>query len=306
MALDINQLKAAFAKKSEASENTGFWDKFYPFYKMNFDETAIFRFLPDLDEGNPLGFMIDNKYHELIINGQKKRLACAKMYGEACACCEASQKYYNEGDEKMGKMFWRKIDYIAQGIIVHTPFEYPIKPEENPVRLISIGIKLYKKIEGAIVKGDLDKEPYDMFEGYDFRISKTKQGDWADYSTSEFARKASAVPQEVLTKVELYDLSKFRYGKIERDQMETMIDAFLTGKSYEAEKKDAAPAGGNVADPKEGRPAAEVLQQAAAAQPAAAPAQPTATTSATSGGQKLSPQEILKKLKERQQANAAS
>lgn len=298
MALDINQLRAAFSKKSETSENSGFWDKFYPFYKMNFDETVVFRFLPDLDENNPLAFMIDNKYHELLINGQKKRLACLKMYGESCPCCETSQKYYNEGDEKMGKSFWRKIDYIAQGIIITTPFEYPVKEDENPVRLISIGPKLYKKIEAAIVKGDLDKEPYDMFEGYHFNINKIKQGEYADYGNSEFARKQTAIPQEILAKVDLYDLKKFRYGKIERDQMETMIDAFLTGKSYEAEKK--ADPSAAVAEPKETRPAAEVVQQAAAAQPAAAP---TAAT-AGAGGAKLSPQEILARLKARQQATA--
>jgi hypothetical protein len=149
MALDINQLRAAFSKNSEKTGegNSGFWDKFYPFFKMDFDQVGLFRFLPDLDDNNPLGFIVENKYHELNINGQKKKIACLKMYGESCPCCEHSQKYYNEGNEKMGKVFWRKLDYIAQGIVVNSPFEYPIKADENPVRLISLGIKIYKRIE---------------------------------------------------------------------------------------------------------------------------------------------------------------
>jgi hypothetical protein len=94
MALDINALRAAFKSKSEeggGEGNTGFWDKFYPFYKMDFDQTTVFRFLPDADDENPLGFIVENKYHELNINGKKKRIACLKMYGESCPCCELSQ-----------------------------------------------------------------------------------------------------------------------------------------------------------------------------------------------------------------------
>lgn len=306
MALDINQLRAAFAKKeSEGEGNTGFWDKFYPFYKMNFDETVVFRFLPDLDDENPLGFILENKYHELMINGKKKRIACLKMYGESCPCCEHSQKYYNEGDEKMGKAFWRKIDYIAQGLIIKTPFDYPVKADENPVRMISVGPKLYKVIESKIVKGDMEDMPYDMVNGYDFRINKTHQGEYADYTTSDFARKSTPIPEDLLPRVELYDLKNYRYGKIEREQVETMIEAFLTGRSYEEEKKgDGAAAGDQstgspsldqtLSTPKPTQDAGAVMQ--AAATPAATPA-----AAAPAAGGKLSPQEILAKLKARQQ-----
>lgn len=310
MALDIAQLRQAFAKKSEGSGegNTGFWDKFYPFYKMEFDQTVKFRFLPDKDEENPLGFIVANQYHELLINGKKKKLACLKMYGESCPCCEHSQKYYNEGDEKMGKAFWRKIDYIAQGIVVSSPFDYPIKPEDNPVRMISIGPKLYKVIEAKIVKGDMDEMPTDLVNGYDFMINKTKQGEYADYTTSDFARRSTPVSEDMLARIDLHNLKDFRFGKIERDQMETMIEAFLTGKSYDDGKSSSsAPAssGHSTGNPSldaklnEDKPvqsASTVTAAAAAAEPAA----PAAT-----GGAKLSPQEILRKLKERQNGGAS-
>ena len=307
MALDIAQLRAAFAKKAEGSGegNTGFWDKFYPFYKMEMDQTVRFRFLPDKDEENPLGFIVPNQYHELLINGQKKRLACLKMYGESCPCCEHSQKYYNEGDERMGKAFWRKVDYIAQGLVISSPFDYPIKDDENPIRLISIGPKLYKVIEAKIVKGDMDEMPTDPVNGYDFMINKTKQGEYADYTTSDFARRSTPVPEELLARIDLYDLKNYRYGKIEREQMETMIEAFLTGKTYEA-KKDSGDSGHSTGhtgldaklnEPKQTASASTVVQQAAAA-PAPAPA------AAPAGGAKLSPQEILAKLKARQNGGA--
>lgn len=306
MALDIHALRAALKTKSEeggSGENTGFWDKFYPFYKMDFDQTTIFRFLPDADEENPIGFIMENKYHELTINGKKKRIACLKMYGESCPCCELSQKHYNDGDTQMGKTFWRKIDYIAQGLIVHSAFEYEVKPDDNPVRLISIGPKLYKLIEAKIVNGDMDEMPYDMINGYDFRITKSRQGEYADYSTSDFARKSSQISAAAIDKLELYDLKKYRYAKIEREQMEAMIEAFLTGKSYDEKSGDAskpsestgsASLDSSVSSPKPTQEAASVVA-AATSTPADSTATPT---------KKLSPQEILAKVKARQQAGA--
>ena len=281
MALSFDQLKAAFGKRTTgggSNENTGFWDKFYPFYKMGFGETALFRFLPDANEENPLGFIVENKYHEFTINGKKKRIACLKMHDghdAHCPACAASAKYYNElGDEKMGKLFWRKIDYIGAGLVMHSPFEYPIKPEDNPVRLVSLGPKLFKRIETSIASGDFDVAPYDLLEGFDFKIMKTKQGEYADYSSSEFVRKASAIPENILSRLELVDLNKFRFARVDADTMQAQIEAFLTGKSYDdAREGDTAGGAPNVDTPKD----TPVLS-------AATPSTPSDTGSGSDGG----------------------
>jgi hypothetical protein len=208
----------------------------------------------------------------------------------------------------MGKAFWRKIDYIAQGVIINSPFDYPVKADENPIRMISIATKLYKTIEAKIVKGDMDEMPTDPINGYDFSINKTKQGEYADYTTSDFARKSTPLSEEMLDRIDLYDLKNYRYGKIERDQMETMIEAFLTGKSYDDNKGGDTPApaaapytphstGSASLDAKmnEDKPVQAAAAVVNAAQAAPAPA----------AGAKLSPQEILRKLKERQSGAAA-
>ena len=302
--MDIEKLRAAFSKKSEegGEGNTGFWDKFYPFYKMDFDQTTVFRFLPDLDDENPLGFLVENKYHELTINGKKKKIACLKMYGEECPCCEMSSKHYNDGDTTMGKTFWRKIDYIAQGLVIMSAFDYEVKDDENPVRLISIGPKLYKTIEAKIVKGDMDEMPYDMVNGYDFRINKTRQGEYADYTTSDFARKSSQVPGGLLERIELYDLKKYRFAKIERDQMETMIEAFLTGKTYE-EKKEAAADSTGSPSLDASLTSSKPVQDASTVVNTVKESTSTETQpAAAAGGTKLTAQEILAKIKARQSA----
>jgi hypothetical protein len=308
MALTAEQLKAAFAKRQQgnsgASENDGFWQKFYPFYKMNFGDIAYFRFLPDLDEENPWGFVVENKYHELMINGKKKKLACLSMYDQECPCCQMSRDYYDAGDEKMGKAFWRKIEYIAQGLVNNSPFEYPVKADENPVRLISVGPKLFKKIEAAIVSGEFDVPFYDLIQGCDFKIMKTQQGEYADYSNSEFARKVTAVSDQQLQYMKLYNLKDYRYAKVEREQMEVQIQAFLTGRSYDDKPAAGAPetpksvptvsAAAPVAQAPAPAPVAAAPVAAAPAQEAAAPAE--ATPGAASGRAA----EILARLRRQQ------
>jgi hypothetical protein len=305
MALDITQLKAAFAKKSESTEktgNTGFWNMFYPFYKMGFDETSTFRFLPDLDDENPLGFIVENRFHELWINGKKKQIACLKMYGEDCPCCDKSSEFYNGGDQTLGKTFYRKIDYVASGIVIKSAFEYIIKPEENPVRLVSMTKQLYEKLETEIVKGDLDAMPYDMQNGYDFRIIKNKkvvpdgkggQKEYGNYTDSGFARKSTPIPEEYLSRIELLDVKNYRFAKIEREQMEIMIEAALTGRTFD----DKPSVADQVASPKPTQNADAVV--AAIAEPTVVA--PTNTVAAPAAGTtKLTPAEILAKLKARQ------
>lgn len=320
MAIDFETIKAAWAKKNEKSEgNTGFWDKFYPFFKMDLEQTATFRFLPDLDEDNPLGFIVENVYHELLINGKKKRIACSKMYGKPCACCEMSKRYYDAGDSVTGKAFWRKKDYIGQGLVIDSPFEYPVAADENPVRLISLGIKLYQRIEDSIVRF-LDANPHDLEAGYDFYIIKKKQGEYADYTSSQFARKATPVSPAHLEHMELYSLKKFRYAEVERTQMEAMIEAYMTNSAYEGDQEGqpdvVAPAAST------GSPSLDARMASAAAKPAqsvaqavtapavtapavtapietAAPAAPAAPAvpAAPAAGVKMSAAEIVAKLK---------
>jgi hypothetical protein len=244
----LSDLKAAFGPKENTTENNGFWDKFYPFFKMGFDQTATVRFLPDQDEDNPMGFLVENLYHKLTVNGREKSVACLKMFGESCPCCELSQKYYNgEGVEKsedMGKKYWRKIDYVGQVLVLDSPIEFELKEGENPARLISLGPKIFKLIRAAFQSGDLEDNPCDLTKGYDFRITKSKQGEYADYSLSKFAPRASSIPEDLLGKIELYDLKHWRFKKVDRATMEAMIEADRTGGTVEdaSASGDGAPA----------------------------------------------------------------
>lgn len=237
----IAELKSFYGKQKPTSENSGYWDKFYSFFKMDFDQTAIVRFLPDLDDSNPAGFLVENLYHKLTVNGREKTVACLKMYNEPCPCCELSRKYYGEKNETLGLKYWHKKEFVGQVLVIDSPFEHVLEEGANPVRLISIGPKIFKNIQNAFESGDLQENPCDLMKGYNFRIKKTKQGQYADYSTSSFAPMPSAVPDALLSRIQLFNLADWRYKKVEREEMEAMIEADRTGASIpEGEKPTGA------------------------------------------------------------------
>lgn len=297
MALSLEQLKQAFSKQEAKTENTGYWDKFYPFWKMELDQTALVRFLPDLDKDNPMGFVVENLSHKLTVNGKERTVPCLKMYGESCPCCERSRKYYDEKDEKMGLKFWRRQDFIAQLLVLHSPFEYPHTDDDNPVRMVMLGPKIFKLIQAAFASGDLEENPTDFVNGYDFRFTKSKQGQWADYTLSKFVPKQSAVPQELLDRMELNNLADYRTRRIDRATMEAMIEADLNGASYEDKSGDGStPA--SVATPKAGVNAEDLVSST---KPTAAVVSETPAAEASPAGDSSSSKadDILARIRNR-------
>ena len=268
--MSLDQLKAAFSKQEAKSDNSGFWDKFYPFWKMELDQTALVRFLPDQDDNNPMGFVVENLSHKLNVNGKDRTVPCLKMYGESCPCCELSRKYYDEKDEKMGLKFWRRQEFIGQLLVLNSPFEYPHTDEDNPVRMVMLGPKIFKLIQAAFASGDLEENPTDFTNGYDFRFTKSKQGQWADYTLSKFVPKQSPVPANLLDRMELNNLADYRTRKIDRATMEAMIQADLMGQSYEDKNGgDGSAPANNVDTPKAGVDAEQLVKETKEAAPAA-------------------------------------
>lgn len=226
--LDI--LKAAFDKKTgSGGGGDQSWKLFFPFWKAPDDSTTVVRFLPDLDEDNSLGFLVENLQHELVINGQKKKVPCLAMHGENCPICELSRKYYDEGNEDMGKKYYKKKSYIGQVIVVETPVEHD---QSQLVKLIEFGPAVFKQIQAAFQSGDLEEAPYEFKGGYNFRIKKTKSGQYASYSTSSFQPKQSDLEDDVIESLQLFNLADYRGKKIERASIEAMLVADQTGQAY--------------------------------------------------------------------------
>ena len=266
----LDFLKSAFEKKTGGGGGGDqSWKLFFPFWKAPDDSTTIVRFLPDLDEDNSLGFLVENLQHELVINGQKKKIPCLAMHGESCPICELSRKYYDEGNEDMGKKYYKKKSYIGQIIVIESPIEHD---QSQLVKLIEFGPAVFKQIQAAFQSGDLEEVPYAFKGGYNFRIKKTKSGQYASYSTSSFQPKQSDLDDDVLEAIQLFNLSEYRGKKVDRASIEAMLIADQTGQSYNDGGNDddapaptptakpatkvAAPAPAPAAEPKAEAPAA--------------------------------------------------
>lgn len=228
----LEALKAAFAAKTTGSSSNADWKKFYPFWKMADDAVAIVRFLPDLDEDNPMGFLVEHKTHELIVNGEKKIVPCLSMYGESCPCCEVSRKYYDEKDEALGKRYYRKLSYLGQVIVVESPIDHDTT---QLIKLIEIGPKIFKLIQAAFQSGDLEIEPYALKGGYNFRIKKAKNGQYSNYDISSFSPKQTDIEDDVIEQLELFNLADYRTKHITRAEMEALLLADQTGTSVPAQ-----------------------------------------------------------------------
>jgi hypothetical protein len=230
-------LKSAFAAKASGTSTNADWKKFYPFWKMANDTTAIVRFLPDLDEDNPMGFLVEHKTHELNINGERKTVPCLSMYGESCPICELSRKHYDEKNELLGKKYYRKLSYLGQVIVIESPIEHD---QNQIVKLIDIGPKIFKLIQAAFQSGDLEVEPYALKGGYNFRIKKTKNGEYSNYDISSFSPKQTDVEDDLIEKLELFNLNDQRTRHISRAEMEALLIADQTGGTVAASTQTAA------------------------------------------------------------------
>jgi hypothetical protein len=290
---NLDALKSAFSQKTGGGGGDQSWKLFYPFWKMPDDSIAVVRFLPDLDEENNLGFLVENLQHELVVNGEKKKVPCLAMHGESCPVCELSRKYYDEKNETLGKKYYRKKSYIGQIIVVESPIDHD---QNQLVKLIEFGPAVFKQIQAAFQSGDLEEAPFELKGGYNFRIKKTKSGQYASYTTSSFAPKQTDLEDDVIEALELFDLKQYRTKHIDRATVEAMLIADQTGQAYGdgGESEDAEEAPAPVATPK----AAAVAPKPVARQEEA-PA-PTPAPAATSK------QSVLEQLRARAKAQQSS
>lgn len=236
---DFADFKAKFAAGT-ASGAAG-KNNYYPFFKMPDDSTARVRFLPDANEDNPLGFMIEKITHQLKVNGENKTVACLASYGEECPVCKVSKEYYDAGDKVNGKLYWKKKNYLAQAMIMEDPIIE--KGHENAVgkvKIFSIGYSIFKIIKDSFESGELDVAPFAYEGGTDFLIKKTKQGDFASYTLSKFARKSSDLTEDEVEVAQagIVDLSTLLSKKPELSAVEGILMAALTGKAYDADGGD--------------------------------------------------------------------
>jgi hypothetical protein len=170
------------------------------------------------------------------------QVPCVEMWGEACPILAEVRTWFKDKSlEDMGRKYWKKRSYIMQGFVRENPIADDKTPE-NPIRKFIIGPQLFTLIKGALMDPELEELPTDTLRGLDFRVAKTSKGGYADYNTSKWARKESALTEAEQAAVEthgLFDLSTFLPKKptdVELRVIKEMFEASVDGQPYDTER----------------------------------------------------------------------
>jgi len=270
---------------------------------MEEGQSATLRFLPDGNTKNTF-FWVERAMIRLPFNGVKGEMEskqvfvqvpCVEMWGDACPVLAEVRTWFKDKSlEDMGRKYWKKRSYLFQGFVRENPIADDKTPD-NPIRKFIIGPQLFTLIKGALMDPELEELPTDLMRGLDFRITKTQKGGFADYNSSKWARKESALTEAEQAAIEthgLYDLSTFlpkRPGDVEMKVIKEMFEASVDGQPYDTERwgQYFRPAG--VAAPGGAAPGDADDTPAPAAKPALKVAAPTASAAEDSFDEEPAP-----------------
>ena len=187
----FDKLQTALEKDSEGTKS--YSDDRY--WKPELDKSgngyAVLRFLPASngeelpwvqywDHGfqGPGGWFIDKSLTTL---------------GKACPVSEYNTQLWNSGDEvqkDQARKQKRRLHYVANVLVVSDPKH----PEyEGKVMLYRFGKKIFEKIKDAMhpqFEDETPLNPFDLWEGADFKLKVRKVDGYWNYDKSEFATPA--------------------------------------------------------------------------------------------------------------------
>jgi hypothetical protein len=222
----------------------------YPFWNIPNDSSARVRFLPDANANNTF-FWVEKQMIKLefpgIKGGDENKVAvvnvpCMEMWGESCPIMTETKPWWNDKSlEDLARKYWKKRTYIFQGLVLDNPISEDNAPE-NPIRKFVIGPQIFKIIKSSLLDPDFENIPTDYINGTDFTICKTQKGGYADYSTSKWSRKETALSEEDLAAIEehgLKDLSDYLPKKPTEEQLVAifeMFEASVEGELYDPAK----------------------------------------------------------------------
>ena len=294
MATSLAEIRAKLqaAETRTGGSQTGGDNAIFPHWNIAEGTTAKLRFLPDGNSKNSF-FWVERLMIRLPFAGIKGQadskpvivqVPCVEMYGEACPVLAEVRTWFKDKSlEEMGRKYWKKKSYLFQGFVRENPLSVDKTPE-NPIRRFVISPQIFNLVTNALKDPDMENMPTDYEGGSDFSIKKTSKGGYADYNTSGFARKESALTsaeQAAIDQFGLFNLADFLPKKptdVELKVIKEMFEASVDGQAYDPDRwsqyyKPSGFTGGNApaaaADADDDTPAAKPVP---AAKPAPAPA----------------------------------
>jgi hypothetical protein len=213
---DFEKLTKAIEASSQSNSEAGSKDD-TRFWQPEVDKAgngmAVIRFLPapaaDGDDAlpwvrifshgfqGPGGWFIDN---------------CLTTLNEKCPVCEHNNTLWNSGIEAnkdIARKQKRKLSYIANILVISDPSN---PSNEGQIRLFKFGKKIFDKITEAMNPEFADEtpvNPFDLWEGANFKLKIRNVEGYRNYDKSEFADKSALFEGD---DGKLEDLWKKEYG----------------------------------------------------------------------------------------------
>ena len=124
---------------------------------------------------------------------------CLTSVGGKCPICEANSLLWNSGSDankEIARGRKRKLSYYSNIYVVKDP----ANPEnEGRVFLYKYGKKIFDKIQAAMKPEFEDEEPlnpFDFWQGADFKLKIKKVAGYWNYDSSEFARPSALLDDD--------------------------------------------------------------------------------------------------------------
>jgi len=243
------------AKLQQASQqNTGSAgggdNAIFPHWNIQEGTNATVRFLPDGDSNNTF-FWIERAMIKLPFAGIKGetnskptivQVPCMEMWGESCPILTEVRPWFKDKSlEEMGRKYWKKKSYLFQGFVVDSKLAEDRTPE-NPIRRFVMSSQIFNIVKNALMDNEIEELPTDYVRGLDFKIVKTSKGGYADYSTSNWARRERALgeaEQAAIQQYGLFNLKDFlpkKPGEVELKVIKEMFEASVDGEAFDMER----------------------------------------------------------------------
>jgi hypothetical protein len=167
------------------------------------------------------------------------QVPCMEMYGEACpVLAEVRPWYKDESLKDMANKYWKKRSYIFQGFVRQNPLTED-KATANPIRKFIISPQLIPIIRSGLMDPEILEIPTHYERGLDFNIKKSTKGGYADYGTSNWARRETALTEAEREAIETHGLFKLadflpkKPTEAELRIIKEMFDASVNGEAYD-------------------------------------------------------------------------
>ena len=161
---------------------------------------------------------------------------CLTTLNEKCPVCEHNSTLWNSGIEankEVARKQKRKLSYVANVLIISDPSN---PSNEGQIKLYRFGKKIFDKITEAMNPEFADEtpvNPFDMWEGANFKLKIRNVEGYRNYDKSEFADKSALFDGDDTKLEELwkkeYSLKEFTEKKNFKpyEQLKTRLDKVL-------------------------------------------------------------------------------